>query len=68
MLEDNGVIGIMDFKDIVTLRNEGKGHEEIAQRLGISRRTVGRYLRSGEVPQYERKRPRNGVVTASVVM
>lgn len=49
------MIGIMDFKEIVVRRNEGKSQEEIAKELGVSRRTVGKYLRSGEVPSYGRK-------------
>ena len=43
-----------DFKRIIQLRNEGKTQEEIAQIIGVSRRSVIRYLKSGKIPKYSR--------------
>lgn len=48
------MISMDDFKKIIQLRNEGKTQEEIAQTLGISRRSVIRYLKNGKIPQYSR--------------
>lgn len=55
------MISMVEFQQIVQLRNEGKTHGEIAQILGISRRSVGRYLKSGKVPKYERQTKSNRV-------
>ncbi|MBL4867818.1 MAG: IS21 family transposase [Pseudomonadales bacterium] len=44
-----------DFQRIVQLRNRGKTQEEIARELGISRRSVIRYLKDGKVPVYNRQ-------------
>lgn len=43
-----------DFTQIIQLRNKGKTQEEIASILGISRRSVIRYLKDGQIPQYSR--------------
>ena len=43
-----------EFERIVKLRNEGKTHTEIGRIIGRSKRSVGRYLKSGKVPKYER--------------
>lgn len=43
-----------EFEDIVKLRNQGKTQEEIGQIIGKSRKTVGKYLRSGKIPKYKR--------------
>ena len=44
-----------DFKQIIVLRNEGKSQDDIAKQLGISRRSVIRYLKSGKIPVYKRE-------------
>lgn len=49
------MISMNDFKIIIKLRNEGKSQSEIASYLGISRRSVIRYLKSGKIPQYKRE-------------
>lgn len=45
-----------EYKKIVTLRNGGMTQEGIAAFLGISRRTVIRYLNNGDVPHYQRSK------------
>ena len=52
---------MVEFEQIVKLRNQGKTQGEIAELLGISRRSVGRYLKSGKVPKYERATKSNKV-------
>ena len=52
------MITMADFKQIIQLRNEGVKQDEIAQRLGVSRRSVIRYLNSGKIPVYQRKKKR----------
>lgn len=49
------MISMTDFKQIIVLRNEGKSQEDIAIQLGISRRSVIRYLKSGKIPVYKRE-------------
>lgn len=44
--------------EVRVLARQGKGIREIARELGISRNTVRRYLRSGELPRYRRQVPR----------
>ena len=39
---------------IRSLKDQGLSISEISRRLGISRTTVRRYLKSGKVPQYHR--------------
>ena len=48
-----------DFKQIIQLRNSGKTQDEIAQQLGISRRSIIRYLKEGKIPTYQRKEKSN---------
>lgn len=48
------MISMVEFEQIVKFRNEGKTQGEIANLLGISRKSVGRYLKSGKIPKYER--------------
>jgi len=43
-----------DYKEIIQLRNKGKSHEEIASIIGVSRRTIIRYLKTGKIPVYKR--------------
>ena len=49
------MISMTDFKQIIVLRNEGKSQDDIAKQLGISRRSVIRYLKSGKIPVYKRE-------------
>ena len=53
------MISMLDFQQIITYRNKGKSQEEIANILGISRRSVIRYLKSGMIPVYKRTVPRS---------
>lgn len=48
------MIKMTDFREIIRLRNQGFNQEDIAQRIGISRRSVIRYLKTGKIPKYER--------------
>ncbi len=50
-----------DFKQIIQLRNKGKTQQEIANSLGISRRSVIRYLKDGQIPQYTRSTKSNKI-------
>lgn len=50
------MITMTEFKQIVQLRNEGKTQQEIAELLGISRRSVIRYLKNGSIPVYSREK------------
>lgn len=45
------------FEDIIKLRNRGYTQEEIAQKTGISLRTIQRYLKLGKIPVYTRSKP-----------
>ena len=53
------MISMTDFKQIIQLRNSGKTQDEIAQQLGISRRSIIRYLKEGKIPTYQRKEKSN---------
>jgi transposase len=53
------MISMTDYKQIIQLRNKGNSQEDIAKAIGISRRTVIRYLKDGNIPQYSRKNPSN---------
>jgi transposase len=55
------MISMTDFQQIIQLRNKGKTQEEIAHKLGISRRSVIRYLKEGKIPQYSRSTKSNRV-------
>jgi len=48
-----------EYQQIVQLRNSGKTQDEIAKKLGISRRSVIRYLKAGKIPKYSRKTKSN---------
>ena len=48
-----------DYQKIVQLRNSGKTQAEIADQLGISRRSVIRYLKQGKIPKYSRPNKSN---------
>ena len=50
------MLKMTDYKEIVSLRNKGYSQIEIAKMLSISRKTIGNYLREGEIPVYTRKR------------
>jgi len=53
------MITMTNFQQIIQLRNAGKTQEQIAQQLGISRRSVMRYLKQGKVPVYNRSTQSN---------
>jgi len=42
------------FSEIITLRNKGISQAEIAKQLGVSRRSIIRYLKTGQIPCYKR--------------
>lgn len=44
------------YTEIIQLRNAGKSQEEIAEILGVSRRSVIRYLSTGKIPVYRRSK------------
>jgi len=44
-----------DFTQIIQMRNKGMTQQDIALALGISRRSVIRYLQDGKIPVYSRK-------------
>ena len=48
------MISMSDYKQIIQLRNKGKTQSEIASIVGISRRSVIRYLKDGKIPNYSR--------------
>jgi transposase len=48
------MISMSDYKQITQLRNKGKTQSEIASIIGISRRSVIRYLKDGKIPSYSR--------------
>ncbi|MBC8552283.1 MAG: IS21 family transposase [Candidatus Brocadiales bacterium] len=50
-----------DFKQIIQLRNKGKTQQEIADKLGVSRRSVIRYLKDGKIPHYSRETKSNRI-------
>lgn len=47
------------FKQIIKFRDEGKSHKEIASILGLSRKTISRYLKEGKIPVYNRNQKSN---------
>jgi transposase len=49
------MISMDEFKRIIQLRNKGLTQEQIANELGVHRRTIIRYLKFGNIPKYERK-------------
>lgn len=53
------MISMTDYKQIIQLRNKGKSQEDIAKAIGISRRTVIRYLKDGHIPKYSRQKGSN---------
>lgn len=53
------MISMTDYKQIIQLRNKGKSQEDIAKAIGISRRTVIRYLKDGHIPKYSREKGSN---------
>jgi transposase len=53
------MISMSDYKQIIQLRNKGKTQSEIASIVGISRRSVLRYLKDGKIPIYSRERKSN---------
>lgn len=55
------MISMTDFKQIIQLRNKGKSQQEIANAIGVSRRSVIRYLKDGHIPQYSRKTKSNRI-------
>jgi predicted transcriptional regulator len=53
------MISMSDFKQLIQLRNSGKTQDEISKILGISRRSVVRYLKDGKIPIYSRENKSN---------
>ena len=51
------MISMPEYEEIIKLRNKGFTQEEIAVLVGISLRTVSRYLASGKIPVYKRVKP-----------
>ena len=49
------MIDMESYYQIVKLRNQGLSQKQISEELGISRKTIGRYLREGRIPHYYRK-------------
>ena len=45
-----------DYEEIIKLRNKGYTQEEVSKAIGISTRTVIRYLSSGKIPVYKRSK------------
>ncbi len=45
---------VMEWAQVRTMAADGVSQREIAARLGINRRTVGRLARAEEPPRYER--------------
>lgn len=50
------MLSAMDWAQVKALAADGRSQREIAQRLGINRRTVRRLLEADEPPHYRRKR------------
>ena len=48
------MISMSEYKQIIQLRNKGKTQQEIASIVGVSRRSVIRYLKDGKIPSYSR--------------
>lgn len=48
-----------EFSKIITLRNQGYSQEDIAKILCVSRRSVIRYLKTGQIPCYKRANKSN---------
>lgn len=48
------MISMTEFQRIIQLRNAGKTQDEIAKIVGVSRRSVIRYLKMGKIPEYSR--------------
>jgi response regulator of citrate/malate metabolism len=53
------MLTMSDFQKIIQLRNSGKTQEEIADLVGISRRSVIRYLKYGSIPVYRKSSHRH---------
>lgn len=49
------MISMTDFQQIIQFRNQGFNQDEIAKKLGISRRSVIRYLGTGKIPIYQQR-------------
>ena len=47
------MIGKETTMDIWTLSRQGYSERAIARKLGLNRRTVSKYLKEGEIPQYK---------------
>jgi transposase len=54
------MLSMDEFKQIIKLRNKGQSQKEIANRLGVSERTVRNYLKNGKIPVYQRNKPTRG--------
>lgn len=51
------MISMDEFKCILKYRSEGKTQQQIADKMGLSRKTIGRYLKEGKIPEYNREKP-----------
>jgi IS30 family transposase len=47
---------MFEFKEIIKLRNKHYTQENIGNAIGRSVRTVQRYLKSGNIPVYHRRK------------
>lgn len=48
-----------EYMDMVSLARQGYSRRQIAQKLGLDRRTVGKYLREQELPRYKKIKRRS---------
>lgn len=56
MQKDSKMISTYTFQRVRTLHSDGKSAREIAKTLRVSRKTVGRYVKSNTPPKYPKRR------------
>lgn len=49
------------YQQVMTLYEQGLGFTEITHRVGLSRRTIERWIKEGEFPEAKRRRKRRSV-------